>query len=134
MTYTHLLFDLDGTLFDFDAGETYAFHKVCDTFHIPYSDEVLSLYQRINLSYWKAYERGEITPAALAIARFRDFLAAVGKDGDPALMCQLYQTSLGEDCTMLFVYAAFCMKEDISFPSLQMDEAPLSTAAYLTLN
>ena len=58
MTYTHLLFDLDGTLFDFDAGETYAFHKVCDTFHIPYSDEVLSLYQRINLSYWKAYERG----------------------------------------------------------------------------
>lgn len=46
MTYTHLLFDLDGTLFDFDAGETYAFHKVCDTFHIPYSDEVLSLYQR----------------------------------------------------------------------------------------
>ena len=99
MTYTHLLFDLDGTLFDFDAGETYAFHKVCDTFHIPYSDEVLSLYQRINLSYWKAYERGEITSAALAIARFHDFLAAVGKDGDPALMCQLYQTSLGEDCT-----------------------------------
>ena len=88
MTYTHLLFDLDGTLFDFDAGETYAFHKVCDTFHIPYSDEVLSLYQRINLSYWKAYERGEITSAALAIARFHDFLAAVGKDGDPALMCQ----------------------------------------------
>ena len=73
MTYTHLLFDLDGTLFDFDAGETCAFHKVCDTFHIPYSDEVLSLYQRINLSYWKAYERGEITPAALAIARFRRF-------------------------------------------------------------
>ena len=33
MTYTHLLFDLDGTLFDFDAGEIYAFHKVCDTFH-----------------------------------------------------------------------------------------------------
>ena len=85
MTYTNLLFDLDGTLFDFDAGETYAFHKVCDTFHIPYSDEVLSLYQRINLSYWKAYERGEITSAALAIARFHDFLAAVGKDGDPAL-------------------------------------------------
>ena len=91
MTYTHLLFDLDGTLFNFDAGETYAFHKVCDSFHIPY--------QRINLSYWKAYERGEITPSALAVARFRDFLAAVGKDGDPALMCQLYQTSLGEDCT-----------------------------------
>ena len=44
MTYTHLLFDLDGTLFDFDAGEIYAFHKVCDTFHIQYSDEVLSLY------------------------------------------------------------------------------------------
>ena len=81
MTYTHLLFDLDGTLFNFDAGETYAFHKVCDTFHIPYSYEVLSLYQRINLSYWKAYERGEITSAALAIARFHDFLAAVGKDG-----------------------------------------------------
>ena len=62
MTYTHLLFDLDGTLFDFDAGETYAFHKVCDTFHISYSDEVLSLYQRINLSYWKAYERGQLLP------------------------------------------------------------------------
>ena len=127
----------DGTLFDFDAGEIYAFHKVCDTFHIQYSDEVLSLYQRINLPNWKAYERGEITPAALAIARFRDFLVAVGKDGDPVLMCQLYQTSSVKTAllfTMPFVYAAFYMKEDISFPSLQMDEAPLSTADYPTLN
>ena len=99
MTYTHLLFDLDGTLFDFDAGETYAFRKVCDSFHVPFSAETLALYQGINLSYWKAYERGEITTTALSIARFRDFLAAVGKDGDPALMSQSYQNHLGEDCT-----------------------------------
>ena len=99
MTYIHLLFDLDGTLFDFDAGETYAFHKVCDAFHVPFSEETLALYQGINLSYWKAYERGEITTAALSIARFRDFLAAVGKDGDPSLMSKSYQDHLGEDCT-----------------------------------
>lgn len=99
MTYTHLLFDLDGTLFDFDAGETYAFRKVCDYFHVPFSEETLALYQGINLSYWKAYERGEITTTALSVARFRDFLAAVGKDGDAALMSRLYQDHLGEDCT-----------------------------------
>lgn len=99
MTYTHLLFDLDGTLFDFDAGETYAFHKVCDAFHVSFSEETLALYQKINLSYWKAYERGEITTTALSVARFRDFLAAVGKDGDAALMSRLYQEHLGEDCT-----------------------------------
>ena len=59
MTYTHLLFDLDGTLFNFDAGDKLMlFIKVCDLFNIPYSDEALSLYQRINLSDWKAYERG----------------------------------------------------------------------------
>lgn len=97
--YTNLLFDLDGTLFDFDAGETYAFHKVCDYFHISFSSEVLALYQSINLSYWKAYERGEITTTALSVARFRDFSAAVGADGDPALMSKLYQDHLGEDCT-----------------------------------
>ena len=99
MTYTHLLFDLDGTLFDFDAGETYAFCKVCDYFHIPFSEETLALYQDINLSYWKAYERGEITTAALSVARFRDFLAAVDRDGDASTMNRLYQEHLGEDCT-----------------------------------
>ncbi len=99
MTYTHLLFDLDGTLFDFDAGETYTFHKVCDAFHVPFSEETLALYQGINLSYWKAYERGEITTTALSVARFRDFLAAVGGSGDPALMSKSYQDHLGEDCT-----------------------------------
>lgn len=97
--YTNLLFDLDGTLFDFDAGETYAFHKVCDYFHIPFSLDVLALYQGINLSYWKAYERGEITTTALSVARFRDFSSAVDANGDPTLMSKLYQDHLGEDCT-----------------------------------
>lgn len=100
MTYTHLLFDLDGTLFDFDAGETYAFHKVCDRFHVPFCEDTLQLYQKINLSYWKAYERSEITTTDLAVARFRDFLLSVGiQDADPALMSRLYQDHLGEDCT-----------------------------------
>ena len=39
MTYTHLLFDLDGTLFDFNAGKTDSFHELCDAFLIPYFDE-----------------------------------------------------------------------------------------------
>lgn len=99
MTYTHLLFDLDGTLFDFDAGETCAFRKICNSFHVPFSEETLALYQRINLSYWKAYERGEITTTALSIARFHDFLAAVNRNGDPTRMSKLYQDYLGEDCT-----------------------------------
>lgn len=109
MSYTHLLFDLDGTLFDFDAGEKYAFNKICDFLQLTFTSELLSLYKKINLSYWQAYERGEITTQALAIARFSDFLSSVDKTSfDPAFLAKLYQSALGEDCTPIADALSVC--------------------------
>lgn len=101
MSYTHLLFDLDGTLFDFEAGEAHAFRQVCSSFHIPYSDQLLHRYQQINLSYWKLYEEGKITTSALAVARFRDLISEIHADADPSEMTQTYQDNLGKDHTLI---------------------------------
>ena len=79
-----LLWDLDGTILDFLAAEKASlkarfplwFHRDC-------TDEMVSLYSKINVSYWEKLERGEMEKKAILIRRFEDFLNEVGED--PAL-------------------------------------------------
>jgi HAD superfamily hydrolase (TIGR01549 family) len=47
---------------------------------LPFSPAVLAAYRHINKALWEAYQRGEITPPALARERFRQLLAHLGAD------------------------------------------------------
>lgn len=88
--YRYLLVDNDDTLMDFRLAEQHALGDVLRRHGIPDSADTLALYHGINQALWKALERGETTQAKLKVERFRQLLAALGRDESSAVL-------LGED-------------------------------------
>lgn len=85
--YPWLLFDADGTLFDYDRAEGTAFERAFQLVNIPYKVEYLDPYRRINHELWQALERREVTPAVLQVRRFELLLETL------ALTCSAAQLS-----------------------------------------
>ncbi len=71
--YTHLFFDLDHTLLDFESGEHLAIQKVFESEGLVMTSDLLNQYQTINKGLWQALERGEIERDAILTQRFNDF-------------------------------------------------------------
>lgn len=74
MAINTILWDVDGTLLDFDLAETNALRECMDRYHVAVSDTQLMVYKRINRELWEMLERGEITKTRLGPERFRKFL------------------------------------------------------------
>lgn len=71
MAYYHcLLFDVDGTLLDFNASEKAALQEMFEHYGFDRREEMQSRYQEINASLWAALERGEIKQDKLVVQRF----------------------------------------------------------------
>ncbi len=71
--YTTVLFDADNTLLDFNRSEREALLDALRQMGVDPTEEMVSAYSAINLSFWKKLERGEITKGALREARFAEF-------------------------------------------------------------
>ena len=72
--YEVILFDADGTLFDFERAEEYALEKTMLAFGMEYQHDLhLRMYREINKAIWAEFERGLITAEALKPERFRRF-------------------------------------------------------------
>ncbi len=100
--YSVVFWDLDNTLLDFTASEKYAFDTCMREAGLTPTDELLSLYSRINLSYWKMLERGEIAKEVLLGQRFVSFFEAAGITGvDVTRFKDTYQKLLGSVCYYL---------------------------------
>lgn len=95
-SYEWLLFDADGTLYDFEKTETVAFQRSIEDLGFPYKPDYLSIYKQINQALWDAFERGEVAQDLLKVKRFADFLAAAGLDGDATEFSQRYVGHLAE--------------------------------------
>ncbi len=80
--YTWLLFDADGTLFDYEKAEAQALQATFEQFGQPYATSHLDLYHPINEQLWLELERGLVTPAELQVRRFERLLDALGLHGD----------------------------------------------------
>lgn len=100
MKYKWLLFDLDGTLFDYDKGETVAFQKTFDDFKINYKEEFLSIYDSINKQLWKKFELGQIEVEKLKVERFELLLDQIDHEVNPAEFSNNYLVNLS-NCTFL---------------------------------
>lgn len=69
-----ILWDVDGTLLDFDRSEKYALRKCFAKFNLnDCTDAMISSYAEINKSYWKRLETGEITKEQVLLDRFTEF-------------------------------------------------------------
>jgi 2-haloacid dehalogenase len=72
MNYNVILFDADGTLFDYDKAEAHALEKAFKHFNFKYNEESeLKNYKIINKDIWIDYENGKIDSKNLRIERFR---------------------------------------------------------------
>lgn len=94
MKYRWLLFDLDNTLFDFDAAELKALASTFPQFGQAYTPEIGEAYHRINRELWQAFERGEITAVQLRTTRFQILFQTIGFQADPAAFSDAYLANL----------------------------------------
>ena len=69
-----ILWDIDGTLLNFDLAETAAINKCFEIFNLEKpTDEMFKVYKNINNIYWERLERNEVTRDEVLLGRFRDF-------------------------------------------------------------
>lgn len=93
---TTLLWDVDGTLLDFDYSMRCSLQKCFHTIGRPITEEMVRRYSQINDGYWNRLERGEITKAELLVGRFRDFFDEYGLTGiDEDAFLKEFQSGLG---------------------------------------
>lgn len=70
---SHVFFDLDHTLWDFDKNSGLTFHKVFELNDIEINlNEFLEVYEPINLNYWKLYREEKIDKTSLRYKRLSD--------------------------------------------------------------
>ncbi len=78
MPYRWLLFDADGTLFDYATAEKLALQNTFEEVGLTFSRDYLSAYQKINSQIWRDFEQGKITQQDLRIKRFDRLFKALG--------------------------------------------------------
>ena len=88
--YTTLLFDLDNTLLDFTGAEFICIKELFTRHGLPNDDDSVRLYSKINDSYWKAFERGEIKAEEIYTGRFDTFGKEKGVRVDSARLAKDY--------------------------------------------
>ena len=93
-----ILWDIDGTLLNFEEAEKHAIRACFAQFGLgECTDHMLADYSAINRVYWQKLERGEMSKPDILIGRFATFFEKYGLDIScaPAFNAQ-YQISLGD--------------------------------------
>ena len=74
-----ILWDVDNTLLDFLAAERAAIRTLFEEFGLgECSDEMISRYSKINVSFWERLERNELTKPEVLVGRFLQFFGEYG--------------------------------------------------------
>ena len=93
-----ILWDIDGTLLNFEMSEKYAIRKCFEIFELgEWTDEMLAQYSRINRTYWERLEKGELTKQEVLVGRFKEFFERQGLPVEKAEpFNNEYQVRLGD--------------------------------------
>lgn len=94
--YKYLLFDVDGTLLDFDKAEQQALKNTFQNHHILLTDELLQRYETINKQLWKDFEKGLIDKKTVVYTRFVQLFKEFDIDEDGIAFEDDYQETLGK--------------------------------------
>ena len=87
MSYKHLFFDWDHTLWDFEKNSEHSLRKLFEDLDlaglgIPSFEDFYPLYLVINEQKWELYRKGEIDKATLRASRFKETFAHFGVVAD----------------------------------------------------
>jgi 2-haloacid dehalogenase len=99
--YPWLIFDADGTLFDFHLGETTALRMTTRTHGIEYSPHLHDVYAAISADLWGSFERGEVDLNRLRVERFERLFGELGIDSDPEAFNDEFMHDLGQQTQLL---------------------------------
>jgi putative hydrolase of the HAD superfamily len=87
---SHVFFDLDHTLWDFDKNSALTFEKIFNLNNIDINlDEFLEVYVPINLNYWKLYREDKIDKASLRYGRLNDAFNALNVEIKTSMIYKL---------------------------------------------
>src|SRR5665648_417817 len=98
--YTHLFFDLDNTIWDFNSNSFDALYVALDKLQlldqIGSYDAFFKIYCEVNDSLWDLYRKGLISKKILSIQRFEE---AFQKNGTPLSIggCLLYTSDAADE-------------------------------------
>lgn len=108
-----ILWDIDGTILDFEKAENQAMKTCFEVFDLgECTDEMIARYSVINKSYWERLERKEITKPEVLIGRFEEFFEKESIVTDCAAeFNKEYQVRLGD--TICFCDDAYNLVKDL---------------------
>jgi putative hydrolase of the HAD superfamily len=104
--YTHLFFDLDNTLWDFDHNARLAMRDTVEKLklnkEIPDFDTFYTYYEEVNHQLWEAYRKQEVQKKELITRRFSETLNhfKIGNI-DPLDMNELYLRQMANQTTLV---------------------------------
>ncbi len=103
MAYTHVLFDADDTLFDFQGSCRLSVAETVKQMTGKDIPGAFDIYERNNRRWWDRFEKGEVTMDQLSVGRFVDFTAEMGltHTGTPEQWRDVYQSHLGSHPLMV---------------------------------
>lgn len=101
MSYTWVLFDADGTLFDYDHAEQAALEALSSASGLATDQDLLATYRRINSELWKGLENGRVTSDEIKVERFRRLAVELGFETDPARLSADYLALLARQTRLL---------------------------------
>ena len=89
-----LFLDLDDTILDFKKAERIAIGKTIRDFGVEPTEEILSLYHKINKWHWEQLELGTMTRAEILVNRFAVLFRELGKEVDAPACAKVYEKNL----------------------------------------
>jgi YjjG family noncanonical pyrimidine nucleotidase len=101
LSFEWILFDADGTLFDYDRAESAALDSLWHAAGLQHSKELLGTYRRVNGALWKQLEAGEVTADDIKVERFSRLLSELGLEGDAQALSVDYLEHLGRQTQLL---------------------------------
>lgn len=94
--YEIILWDVDQTLLDFTKSENYALKSAFAQFGRKIDAKTVALYSAINESYWKRFEKGEVTKQEVLHGRFQTLFEKLSfHDISVEDFAPVYQRELG---------------------------------------
>lgn len=101
MKYEWLLFDADGTLFDYEKAEGTSLESTLKEFGIAYKPGYRDTYRRINAAIWGQFEEGRISQERLRTKRFELLFEALQVEGDVEAFSTRYLRNLAEGSELM---------------------------------
>lgn len=81
MKYKIILFDADGTLYDFDKAAFEALKSSFTKYELNWTDDTFEVYEIENKKIWNDFEKGFITTDGIKTERFKRFFEVIGVFG-----------------------------------------------------